>query len=245
MNTSSFLSSSLSDRQDEEGLEEASMRNALERIGPSSGGRSSARTTPDTTKRRRFVRDGEVPVEKHLLGRATAPRTAASPRLGGSARAVHFSEDDNSELSRVRRNLAEEKLRAEEAERQLNELQATQRGLVTRLGVAETVVRDAQAKLAEREAALAQVGRDLRVLQQTLAEREAEIATLSQQVEKARAATRKAAQTVPDAAQDAAPNAPQAEAAPARPKARRRRTYVLAQDEAESEGPSPVKWWKD
>ncbi|MFT8676351.1 MAG: hypothetical protein ABF791_10840, partial [Acetobacter sp.] len=205
MNTSSFLSSSPSDRQEEEGLEEASMRNALERIGHSSAGagRAAARPTPDAAKRRRFVRDGEVPVEKHLLGRASAPRTAASPRLGGSARAVHFSDDDHSELSRARRNLAEEKLRAEEAERQLADLQAAQRGLVTRLGVAETLVRDVQAKLAERDAALAQSARDLRATQQMLAKREADILVLNQQVEAARdSAAQAVAQDTPPAPVD-------------------------------------------
>lgn len=89
---------------------------------------------------------------KNIRLAAPQPRTLAEPRPGGgNARAVHFSDEDNGELTRLRRHLAEEKLRAEEAERQLAETQATQRGLMTRAGHADVLVRELKEKLTERE----------------------------------------------------------------------------------------------
>ncbi|CEF55176.1 hypothetical protein [Acetobacter ghanensis] len=219
MNTSSFLSLPEVDRDNEEGLEEASMRNALERLGHSARPRSSATPQPRAVaenannKRRRFVRDGEVQVEKHSLARTT-PRTVAAPRVAGTSRAVHFNQEDNSELSRLRRQLAEEKLRAEEGERQLADLQAAQRGLTTRIGHADALIAEQKNKLAEREAELALAGREIRAGRRQVEALEAEMASLRRQLE-------------------------------AKPRGRPRkepeqRDVVMADDE-----PQPVKWWKD
>mgnify|MGYP004706702557 FL=1 len=217
MNTSPFLSSSPSDQQHEDGLEEASMLNALERLGQSARTRPANRQPAESAgKRRRFVRDGEVQVEKHTLGRAAAPRTLADPRPGnGNARAVHFPDEDNGELTRLRRHLAEEKLRAEEAERQLAETQASQRGLMTRAGHADVLVRELKEKLTERETYLARAVREVKILREKLEVTEAEVTLLRQRVEKRPAA------------------------APAT------RRYELAVGESENGGPQPVKWWKD
>ena len=221
MNTSSFLSSPVADRDHEEGLEEASMRNALERIGHSARSRQSAPASQPrpavaenaNNKRRRFVRDGEVQVEKHSLARTT-PRTVAMPRVAGSSRAVHFNEEDNSELSRLRRHLAEEKLKVEEGERQLADLQATQRGLTTRIGHADALIAEQKSRLAEREAELAQAGREIRASRRQLEEMEAEMASLRRQLE-------------------------------AKPRGRPRKELELAEDVVADAEPQPVKWWKD
>jgi hypothetical protein len=217
MNTSPFLSSSTSDQQHEDGLEEASMLNALERLGQSARGRPSTRQSVEPTgKRRRFVRDGEVQVEKHTLGRVAAPRTLADPRPGGgNARAVHFSDEDNGELTRLRRHLAEEKLRAEEAERQLAEMQASQRGLMTRAGHADVLVGELKEKLTERETHLSRAAREIKALRERLEVAEAEVELLRERVESQPAAA---------------------------PAARR---YQLAVEESDNGGPHPVKWWKD
>ncbi|MFT8862035.1 MAG: hypothetical protein ABF916_03470 [Acetobacter fabarum] len=219
MNTSSFLSAPVVDRDHEEGLEEASMRNALERIGHSARPRSSAAPQPRpaaenaNTKRRRFVRDGEVQVEKHSLARTT-PRTVAAPRIAGTSRAVHFNEEDNSELSRLRRQLAEEKLRAEESDRQLADMQAAQRGLTTRIGHADALIAEQKNKLAEREAELALAGREIRAGRRQMEEQEAEIAALRRQLD-------------------------------AKPRGRPRKEPEVVEAEVRAEEPQPVKWWKD
>ncbi|MCI1242772.1 hypothetical protein GOB83_02445 [Acetobacter fabarum] len=219
MNTSSFLSAPVVDRDHEEGLEEASMRNALERIGHSARPRSSAAPQPRpaaesaNNKRRRFVRDGEVQVEKHSLARTT-PRTVAAPRIAGTSRAVHFNEEDNSELSRLRRQLAEEKLRAEESDRQLADMQAAQRGLTTRIGHADALIAEQKNKLAEREAELALAGREIRAGRRQMEEQEAEIAALRRQLD-------------------------------AKPRGRPRKEPEVVEAEVRVEEPQPVKWWKD
>ncbi|MFT9067340.1 MAG: hypothetical protein ABF420_04755 [Acetobacter syzygii] len=219
MNTSSFLSSPVVDRDNEEGLEEASMRNALERLGHSARSRSSAPPQPrpaaenTNNKRRRFVRDGEVQVEKHSLARTT-PRTVAMPRVAGTSRAVHFNEEDNSELSRLRRQLAEEKLRVEESERQLADMQATQRGLTTRIGHADALIAEQKNKLAERDAELANAGREIRAGRRQMEELEAEVANLRRQLE-------------------------------AKPRGRPRKEPEVVEVTGHEDEPQPVKWWKD
>ncbi len=220
MNTTSFMPPLDADRERDEGLEEASMRNALERLGASPHkGRATSTPSPrpavDATgnKRRRFVRDGEVPVEKHSLARIT-PRTVAAPRTPTTSRAVHFSEEENSEVSRLRRLVAEEKLRVEEMERQLGEVQAAQRALETQKGHADMMVRELKAKVAEQEAELAETGRQLRAAHRQVAERDEEITSLKRQVE-------------------------------AKPRGRPRRQYELAKEEVVEDEPQPVKWWKD
>ena len=220
MNTSSFLSSPVADRDNEEGLEEASMRNALERLGHSARSRQPApapqpRTTAENAnnKRRRFVRDGEVQVEKHSLARTT-PRTVALPRVAGSSRAVHFNEEDNSELTRLRRHLAEEKLKVEDSERQLADLQAAQRGLTTRIGHADALIAEQKGKLAEREAELAQAGREIRAGRRQMEALEAEVADLRRQLE-------------------------------AKPRGRPRKELEVVEDATAEAEPQPVKWWKD
>jgi predicted nucleic acid-binding Zn-ribbon protein len=96
---------------------------------------------------------------------------------------VHFNEEDNSELSRLRRQLAEEKLRAEENDRQLADMQAVQRGLTTRIGHADALIAEQKNKLAEREAELALAGREIRAGRRQIEEQEAEIAALRRQLD--------------------------------------------------------------
>lgn len=194
------------------------MRNALERLGHAPPARSNPRPAPDSAgKRRRFVRDGEVPVEKHTLARVAAPRTVSSPRTGAAARSVHFSDEDNGELSRLRRHVAEEKLRAEEAERQMAGLRNTQSDLMTRISLADAQVLQLKGQLAERENQLAQMEQKLHTVTDALRTQENEVQKLEARLE---------AQETPR---------------PRKPA----KSYVLAQEEAGKNEPAPVKWWKD
>ncbi|MFE8872392.1 hypothetical protein ACE4RV_04350 [Acetobacter persici] len=222
MKTPSFLSTPMGDEKRDEAFEEASLRNALERLGAPSRARAGTprpAADPAQGKRRRFVKDGDVPVEKHSLARTT-PRTLAMPRTASTSRAVHFSEDDTTEVSRLRRQLADEKLRFEDAERQVESLQTAQRGLETRQAHADIMVRELKAKLAEREEELTEAGRALRSAQRTVETLEEEMQALRKKLE-------------------------------ARPRGRPRLKPLDDEDEdevlvsAESDEPQPVKWWKD
>lgn len=79
--------------------------------------------------------------------------------------------------------MAEEKLRVEDMERQMGEVQAAQRALQTQKGHADMMVRELKAKVAEQEAELAETGRQLRAAHRLVAERDEEIASLKRQVE--------------------------------------------------------------
>lgn len=222
MKTPSFLSAPRGDEKRDEAFEEASLRDALERLG------SSSRTRPQTTsrpaadpaqgKRRRFVKDGDVQVERHSLARTT-PRTLAMPRTATTSRTAHFSEEDGTEVSKLRRQLADEKLRSEDAERQITALQTTQRGFETRQAHSDIMVRELKSKLAAREEELTEAGSNLRSAQRTVEALEEEMQALRKKLE-------------------------------ARPRGRPRlkpleeggAEKVLVADDDE---PQPVKWWKD
>lgn len=221
MKTPSFLSTSRGEDKRDEAFEEASLRNALERLGSPSRARAGTprpASDPAQGKRRRFVKDGDVQVEKHSLARTT-PRTLAMPRTGTTSRAVHFSDEENSEVSKLRRQLADEKLRFEDAERQIESLQTTQRGLETRQAHADIMVRELKSKLAEREEELTEAGRALRSAQRTVKALEEEMQALRKKLE-------------------------------ARPRGRPRLKPLetVEEDEVlvvENDEPQPVKWWKD
>ncbi|WP_281700895.1 hypothetical protein [Acetobacter malorum] len=222
MKTPSFLSTSRGDEKRDEAFEEASLRNALERLGSPSRARAGTprpAADPAQGKRRRFVKDGDVQVEKHSLARTT-PRTLAMPRTATTSRAVHFSDEENSEVSKLRRQLADEKLRAEEAERQIESLQTAQRGLETRQAHADIMVRELKGKLTQREEELTEAGRNLRSAQRTVEALEEEMQALRKKLE-------------------------------ARPRGRPRLKPLEAATEedevlvVENDEPQPVKWWKD
>lgn len=211
----------MGDEKRDEASEEASLRSALERLGSPSRARGGApRPVADPTqgKRRRFAKDGEVLVEKHSLARTT-PRTLAIPRAASTSRAVHFSDEDATEITRLRRQLADEKLRFEEAERQIESLQTAQRGLETRQAHADIMVRELKGRLAEREEELTEAGRALRGAQRTVVTLEEEIQALRKKLE-ARPRGRPRLKPLEDELDD----------------------DMLV---ADADEPQPVKWWKD
>lgn len=227
MKTPSFFSTPVAEKSQDEAFEEASLRNALERMG-ASGGRarpqqSASRPASDPMqgKRRRFVKDGDVQVEKHSLARTT-PRTLAVPKTFSTSRAVHFSDEENGEVSKIRRQLADEKLHAEEVERQLEALQQTCKSMETRQVHADLMVRELKAKLLERDAELSEQARALRSVQRELAQKEEEAQELLKKLE-------------------------------AKPRGRPRirsleepKDIELVEVEDLEDGePQPVKWWKD
>ncbi|GBQ82525.1 hypothetical protein AA14337_2370 [Acetobacter malorum DSM 14337] len=158
-------------------------------------------------------------VEKHSLARTT-PRTLAMPRTATTSRAVHFSDEENSEVSKLRRQLADEKLRAEEAERQIESLQTAQRGLETRQAHADIMVRELKGKLTQREEELTEAGRNLRSAQRTVEALEEEMQALRKKLE-ARPRGRPRLKPLETAAEE---------------------DEVLV---VENDEPQPVKWWKD
>ncbi|GEL51310.1 hypothetical protein [Acetobacter tropicalis] len=225
MKTPSFLSTPVAEKSQDEAFEEASLRNALERLGSSSRPRPQQTARPSAEaaqgKRRRFVKDGDVQVEKHSLAR-TKPRTLAMPGKMSTSRALHFTDEENGEVSKLRRQLAEEKLRAEEAEQQVEALQNAQKSMETRQVHADLMVRELKEKLQQREAELAEHARELRSVQR-------EIAALEEEKEELRK---------------------KAEARPrGRPRTRPVEEYAMAdevrEEELDVEEPQPVKWWKD
>ncbi|WP_048838524.1 hypothetical protein [Acetobacter cibinongensis] len=229
MKTPSFFSTSVADKSQEEAFEEASLRNALERMGAGGPARSrqqqpSQRPAADNAqnKRRRFVKDGDVQVEKHSLTR-TQPRTLAVPKTFTTSRAAHFSDDEAGEVSKIRRQLAEERLRAEDAERQLENLQSAQKGMETRQAHADLMVRELTAKLQERDAELSEQSRMVRSLQRDLERMEEEAQDLRKKLE---AKPRGRPRIRPVAAEAAELDAEQ-------------------DDDISADEPQPVKWWKD
>lgn len=225
MKTPSFLSTPVAEKSQDEAFEEASLRNALERLGAPSRAKphSSPRPSVDNAqgKRRRFVKDGDVQVEKHSLARTT-PRTLAMPGKMATSRAVHFTDEENTEVSKLRRQLADEKLRAEEAEQQIINLQSVQKGMETRQVHADLMVRELKEKLQQREQELADSGREVRSLQRDLAAMEEEMDGLRKKLEaKPRGRPRLNPQTEMATLDE------------------------VREDEILDDEPQPVKWWKD
>ncbi|MBO1358679.1 hypothetical protein J2D73_02555 [Acetobacter sacchari] len=141
--------------------EEAALRAALNRLGsqrapspPRTGNtprpvndapaRLSLRPTMDQNqqRKRRFVRDGDVQVERQALTRPTG-------------RTAHFSETESVDLDRHKRLLDDERRLREQAERQLSELETSHRTMKTRLGHAEMLLNELKQSLATRNMELA------------------------------------------------------------------------------------------
>ncbi|GBR02191.1 hypothetical protein [Acetobacter oeni] len=144
----------------EAGAEEAALR-ALNRMGSHKGSKpvsrpvQSGRPAEDTSSRlslrspqdtnqvrkRRFVRDGDIPVEHHNFSRSqprATPFAAAETALPQNNRALE----------------AEKRARAD-AERHAHDLEVSQRSLETRLGHAEMLLTELKQTLATREMELA------------------------------------------------------------------------------------------
>ncbi|WP_338422272.1 hypothetical protein [Acetobacter musti] len=149
----------------EPGAEEAALR-ALNRMGshkagkpasrPVQSGRSSddssrltLRSPQDTNqvRKRRFVRDGDIPVEHHSLSRSQA---RAAPAVSTEATAPQ----NNRALEAERRARAD-------AERQIHDLEVAQRSLETRLGHAEMLLTELKQTLATRDMELADRNHEL------------------------------------------------------------------------------------
>lgn len=158
-------------------VEQAALR-ALNRMGsqkatsPSSNNRRneseplrlSSRPTMESTgqmRKRRFVRDGDIPVEHNSFSRSPS---RPSPLT---------SSGDNG-VKTANKTLENEKRARQEAERQVHELEAAQRSLETRLGHAEVLVSELKQALATRDMELADRNVELRneraAMQQVLAE---------------------------------------------------------------------------
>lgn len=227
MKTQSFFSTPVAEKSQEEAFEEASLRNALERMGASGARARPQQSAPRPTsenmqgKRRRFVKDGDVQVEKHSLARTT-PRTLAVPKSFSTSRAVHFSDEENSEATKIRRQLADEKLRAEDAERQFDALQIAHKSLETRQVHADLMVRELKATVLERETALDELNRVLRGLKRDLELKDEEIQELQKKLD-AKPRGRPRLRPLEDAASET----------------------VQGESARKEDEPQPVKWWKD
>ena len=158
-------------------VEQAALR-ALNRMGsqkvasPSSNNRRNeneplrlaSRPTMESTgqmRKRRFVRDGDIPVEHNSFSRS--PSRPSSLMASG----------DNG-VKTANKTLENEKRARQDAERQVHELEAAQRSLETRLGHAEVLVSELKQALATRDMELADRNVELRneraAMQQVLAE---------------------------------------------------------------------------
>ena len=226
--SSSFFSKP--EKSQEEASEEESLRSALERMGSSHQSRAQAvqRAQGDGNqlRRRRFVKDGDVQVEKHSLA-GIKPRALASVQASGTARTVHFSSGStgDSELVHLRRLLATEKKRVEEASRLIEDMQHTNKALTTRQVHADLEVTELKVKLEEAETKVVAQTRIIRGLQWDLERCEEEMHGLRKRLDaKPRGRPRKEVSAAPVVEKDfeSESNA----------------------DVTDSE-PQPVKWWKD
>jgi len=147
-------------------LSEDSLRLALERLGSKSNKRHSQgghqKVAPDQ-RRRRFVQEGQVVVEHHQLSRA-------------SLRAPSSQGDDHGEeLSRMRNLLKLEQRRAEDAQRDLGNVQVQLRTLETHLVHEKLHVTELKAKCAEAEQALLEAQVELSRLREETQKRRVEL----------------------------------------------------------------------
>ncbi|WP_242010043.1 hypothetical protein [Acetobacter conturbans] len=153
---------SVQDEPVDHDVEQAALR-ALNRMGshkakpsssPSSSGerpkandqlRLSPRPAQDSSgqfRKRRFVRDGDIPVEHNPFSRAPARAT--------------LSVSGDSDTKVANRALENEKRARAEAERLVHELEMSHRSLETRLGHAEVLVSELKQALATRDMELAE-----------------------------------------------------------------------------------------
>ncbi|GBQ71519.1 hypothetical protein AA103196_2798 [Ameyamaea chiangmaiensis NBRC 103196] len=170
-------------------------------------------------RRRRFVQDGDVPVERHTLTRA--PRTQGLPPP---------TDDHQAEVERLRESVRREQRLREDTERSLSEARSMARTLETRAGHAEVRLDEARADAARHEQTIAQLHAQLRALE---AERDRLLDDR---------------QTLEVRLSHAAPAAPSSLAtieAPVRVAPRRvARPAVATMDvDFETDEPEPVKWW--
>jgi len=169
-------------------------------------------------RRRRFVQDGEVVVERHALTRPARAVSAQSPH-----------EDQHAELERAQEALRRELRRREDAERLLTEANTTIRSLETRAGHADMRL-DEMRKLADR------ANEDLLALRAHVRTIELERDGLLDAKQTLEVQVARLAEAELVTAEVASPVRARKVAAP------RRAAAVRAPDVTEDE-PEPVKWW--
>lgn len=216
------------EKSPDEASEEASLRSALERMGSShhNYSQSMQRSQGDTTqaKRRRFVRDGDVPVERHSLP-VNRVKSLPAVKVSGTARTVHFSDHGEGELSKLRALLALEKQRADDAERRLEEMQHVNKTLETRQVHTTLEVTELKARVEGADSKISDQVRTIRGLQWDLERCEEEKLTLRKRLEaKPRGRPRKV-ELSSEVKKSVVSN---------------KKQHDITDDE-----PQPVKWWKD
>lgn len=188
-------------------LNEDALREALGRMGSGkkNGGTADRklRNAPPTgdVRRRRFVQDGQVVVEHHQPSRTTH-RSTGAPQI-----------EDSAELDRLKASVREEQRRYEESQRRLQDVQTQMRSLETRAVHADLRIKELQAFLQERDAAIMNLRARLAVTAVNEDVRASEIENTSTTVV----------------------------AAPA--PARRGRPRKVVQPDTAVREPEPVKWW--
>lgn len=157
------------DNRDE--VNEQALRLALSRLGskqstPASSApsapRANARPFDAAQRRRKFVQDGDVRVEHHVLNRPTA-------------RAMHAPQDDGGEIERLRQQVKLLQKQRDDADRASHDAQTSLRSLETRIGHADIILAEAQAGLASRD-------EEIRALRSSLSAARAEIARLTEEL---------------------------------------------------------------
>jgi len=233
-----------SDENDNFDLSEDALRQALDRLGKgrsSSAPQMSRQVTERSggatggghhsfdhaQRRRRFVQDGEVVVERQALARNG--RVSAAPQT---------NEDHAAELDRAADALKREQRRREDIERQLHEAQLTIRSLETRAGHADM-------RLAEMARAVERSNEELATLKARARSAEGERDSLTDanhilEMQVARLSeieVQAEPVVVTKPRRDAAPRAA-ATRRPGRPAAPPAPVADIEEDE-----PEPVKWW--
>lgn len=167
------------DDMSDAGAEEAALR-ALNRMGSRKGAAKPAATlrlssntdNTGTARKRRFVRDGDVPVEHHQLARTSARPVAAST---------------GADEVRLNKALENERRARGDAERQIHDLEVAQRSLTTRLGHAEVLMAELKQTLAVRDQELADRTAELVRERATVQQAAEEIRALRKQIRKSSA----------------------------------------------------------
>ncbi|GBR07226.1 hypothetical protein GCM10007207_24080 [Asaia siamensis] len=187
-------------------LSEDSLRLALERLGNRSNKRPAQQAhkkiVPDQ-RRRRFVQEGQVVVEHHQVSRAALRSSPVQ------------SDDHSEEIARLRNLLKMEQRRAEDAQRDLGDMQVQLRTLETHLVHEKLHVTELKTKCAEAEQALLEAQVQLSVLREESQKRHVE------------------------------PAGPADETAEPVVKRGRGRPPRVREVPAMAGEPEPVRWWKD
>lgn len=157
-----------SDNDNRDEVNEQALRLALSRLGskqsaPASTSqatpRAAARPFDAAQRRRKFVQDGDVRVEHHVLNRP-------------AARAMHAPQEDGGEIERLRQQVKLLQKQRDDADRASHDAQASLRSLETRIGHADIVLAEAQAGVASRD-------EEILALRASLSAARAEIARLT------------------------------------------------------------------